>query len=385
MVSERWFPSVGGGEYHILHLVRGLTRQGVEIDLVSRDLEGTVRPEGWDGLRGFRVVRLPPRSPFEHPLGRALYPPLLVRAVRRLDPHDLIHVHCPLGSFPSAYLRQRLRLPLVRTLHGVYAGKWSAMFGRTPTALVFSALEALSLSLHYDAMITVDRQAMRLLPGGKGRIHWIPNGVNLEAFDRARPSRAERFTFLFVGRLVPQKGVEHLLKACRMLEQRGHEFRVMVVGRGPELSRLERRATVDGLQNVRFLGVLDEEQLVGLYLSAHAFVLPSLWEGLPLTLLEAWAARLPVVASHVGGIPEVAVDGENALLVPPGDPSSLAERMEAIIEDHELRRRLGESGRRLVEERFTWERVARETLRVYEECVSGKGRPRGSGSWKRAA
>lgn len=372
MVTERWFPSVGGGEYHIFHLVRGLLRHGIEVDLVSRDLIGSVTPEGSDGAEGFRVLRLPPRSLFENPVGRALYPPLLIREAPRLGPHDLIHVHCPLGSFPATYLSRRRRVPLVRTLHGVYAGRWKAMLGRTPRAAAYSALEALSLSLRYDAIITVDKQALSLLSGHGGRVLWIPNGVDVEAFNSCESKSSDTFTFLFVGRLVAQKGVDDLLRACSLLQRRGHKFQLLLVGRGPEEEGLRRLTGALGLRNVRFVGSVDEDQLTGLYLSSQALVLPSLWEGLPLTLLEAWAARLPVIATRVGGVPDVALDGRNALLVPPRDPHTLAEAMERVLRDVGLGRRLGVEGRRLVEERFTWNRTVRETRRVYEECMAGR-------------
>lgn len=138
---------------------------------------------------------------------------------------------------------------------------------------------------------------------------------------------------------------------------------------GPRRPVLETRARSLGLRGVAFLGSLDEDGLRRAYGAAHAFLLPSLWEGLPPTLLEAWAARLPVVATPVGGIPEVAVDGENALLAPPGDAAELAERMRALLEEPELGRRLGAAGRALVEARFTWDRTVEGTLAVYEACL----------------
>lgn len=371
MISERWFPSVGGGEFHILHLVRGLVSEGIEVDLVSRDLQGGVRPEGCDGMDGFRVVRLPPRSSFENPLGRSLYAPLLVNGIKELGPHDLIHVHCPLGSFPAAYLRRKLRIPLVRTLHGVYAGKWSAMLGYGPRALLFTALEALSLSLAYDAVIAVDKKSLESGLGvGHSVARWIPNGVDWSRFDAVEIGSPEVFTFLFVGRLVPQKGLVYLLEASSILEDSGEEFQLLLVGEGPDRGKLERRARAMELHNLHFLGLVNDERLTGLYASSHAFVLPSLWEGLPLTLLEAWAARLPVVTTGVGGVQQVAQDGRNALLVEAGSAQALAQRMRELMKDDSLRRRLASSGRRLVEERFSWDRVTEETIEVYRGCIS---------------
>lgn len=370
MVSERWFPSVGGGEYHLLHLTRGLADRRLEVDLVTRDLEGTVTPEGADGWDGLRVYRQGPRTEFENPLGRALYPWNLIRQCGRLEAPDLIHVHCPLGSFPAVFLSRRLGVPLVRTLHGVYRGRWSAMLGPGPRAAMFSALEALSLSLRYDAVISVDGEA----PSGledHPRVSWIPNGVDIRKFDATPATKGGSFTFLFVGRLVPQKGVVHLLEACQILEGAGLNFRLRLVGDGPERTSLESRARDLGLQETHFLGTVGEGRLLSLYKSADVFVLPSLWEGLPLTLLEAWASRLPVLATEVGGVRRAAKQDETARLVPPGDPQALAEGMRDLMADEGLRRRLGGKGRRMVEERFTWDRIVQETLGVYTECIGG--------------
>lgn len=371
MVSERWFPSVGGGEYHLLHLVRGLLERDVEILLVCRDLIGTVRPEGSEGEPRFQVIRVPPRSAFGDPVGRSVYPLFLVRAATRGGPFDLIHVHCPLGSFPSAYLRRRWRVPLVRTVHGVYQGRWEGLLGRGPRARLYASLEALSLSLRYDALVTVDQRALQEgLRGVTPEPRWIPNGVDVDRFEGVSQEGFPTPTFLFVGRLVAQKGVRHLLEACERLEASGEKFEVLLVGNGPERDALERWTTTRGLRSPRFLGTVGEEELTRLYAKADAFVLPSLWEGLPLTLLEAWAARRPVVATAVGGVPDVAQEGENALLVNPGDGRALAEAMGQLLRDESLRRRLGAAGHRLVGERFSWERVVSETLALYTDCLN---------------
>lgn len=156
--------------------------------------------------------------------------------------------------------------------------------------------------------------------------------------------------WLFVGRLRIRKGVEVLLHAIHHLQRRFPEQRLLVVGSGEHRQRLER--VVDGLtltSCVEFLGACEPERIPELMARARALVVPSVYEGMPLVILEAMAAGLPVVASRVSGIPEVVKDGESGWLVPPEDVEALAAVLREIQEDPQEARRRGLQGRGLVE------------------------------------
>jgi glycosyltransferase involved in cell wall biosynthesis len=214
--------------------------------------------------------------------------------------------------------------------------------------------------------------------GRPGQHTFIYNGIDPEAFagggvDRAAVRREmgvdpEAFLVVSVGRLVPVKGHAHLIDALPEVLRRRPDAAVLIVGDGPLRNDLEGRARSLGVgDRVRFSGHLgDVASVLG---AADLFALPSLNEGLGLALVEAMATGLAAVASRVGGVPEVVVDGETGLLTPPRDAGALAGAVLRLMEDAGERRRMGEAGRARVRQHFSIERTVRETERLYEELL----------------
>jgi glycosyltransferase involved in cell wall biosynthesis len=164
---------------------------------------------------------------------------------------------------------------------------------------------------------------------------------------------------LSVGRLQPKKGFPVLLEACALLRERGVEFRCVIVGEGLEWDRLQQMCQERCLtEAVMFAGALTQEELWPLYTAADAFALPCVVtpegdrDGLPNAILEALAMGRPVVTTPVSAIPEVIVDGVTGLLVPPGDAAALADALERLLADADLRQRLGQQGQARVREQF---------------------------------
>jgi glycosyltransferase involved in cell wall biosynthesis len=225
---------------------------------------------------------------------------------------------------------------------------------------------AVAESLHRDYGVPRDR--LRVVPNGAD-----PPDETAE-WDEARRWRerlgAGQLKPLWVSaaRLETQKGHDVLLASLAQVRAHGLEFTAALAGDGAERAALERRAVELGLgDRVRFLGRLDD---VGpLLLAADAVVLPSRWEGLPLALLEALARGRPVVASAVGGIPDVIEDGVHGRLVPPEDAAALAAALEDFARRSDAALRLGRAGQRRVRESYTWERVVESFESVYDEVL----------------
>jgi glycosyltransferase involved in cell wall biosynthesis len=213
---------------------------------------------------------------------------------------------------------------------------------------------------------------------GRARVRVVPNGADLPDDDEERPAaRAIRDRlgaglfkplWLCAGRLETQKGHTVLIDALAQVRVRGLEFVAVLAGEGSLREALERQVREAGLEGrVHFAGQVDP--LGPMYTAADAVLLPSLWEGLPLTLLEAMARGRPVVATRVGGIPEAVEDGVTGRLVPAGDAAALA----AVLEDFHRRAdaaaRLGYAGAERVRETFTWPRVVESFEAVYDEVL----------------
>jgi len=211
------------------------------------------------------------------------------------------------------------------------------------------------------------------VPAGKLRV--IPNAIDLQPFEAARGATGLReelgagddFIFICVARLDPAKAHAALIDAARLLVERGcRGFRLALVGDGPLRDELRARSAKGGLTPwVRFLGL--RADIPALLSQAQAFVLSSVYEGLPLSILEAMAARLPVIATRVGGTPEIVRPDQNGWLVPPGDAEALAEAMAAVMADPERARRFGGAGRQLVESEYAMERIADRTFALFRE------------------
>lgn len=212
----------------------------------------------------------------------------------------------------------------------------------------------------------------------RSRLRVVPNGADLPDED-AEMAPARRYRdrlgagflrplWVVAARLEEQKGHDVLLEALAEVRRRGLEFVVALAGEGSRRTALERQARDLGLASqVHFLGRLDE---VGPLLSAaDAVALPSRWEGLPLGLLEAMARARPVVASAVGGVPEVIEDGVNGRLVPPGDVGALADVLESFHRKSDAAFRLGRRGAERVRESYTWDRVVENFEGVYDEVL----------------
>jgi glycosyltransferase involved in cell wall biosynthesis len=212
----------------------------------------------------------------------------------------------------------------------------------------------------------------------RGRVRVVPNGADLpdEAAER-EPARRLRQSlgvglprplWVCAARLEEQKGHAVLLDALAEVARRGLDFAVALAGDGALRGSLEARTTALGLEGrVLFLGQVAE--IGPLLAAADGVLLPSLWEGLPLTLLEALARGRPVIASAVGGIPEVIEDGVSGRLLPPGDPAALADALEWLHRRPDAALRLGRSGAECVRERFTWRHVVDTFEAVYDEAL----------------
>lgn len=282
-----------------------------------------------------------------------------LKNLRGLRP-DIIHSHsADLGFFISVPARF-YKIPLVNTCHGI-------SFPYSQYSLLKRFMEKFFLrNAGFKRIIAIDKNSLRLLEGAGFDAMYIPNGVEVEKFDK-KIVTGEKIRFLFVGRLESQKGLNYLIEAVDLLKD---DFEVLIVGEGSQRKELEEIVNDLGIgEVVMFLGQKDGAELIDAYLSSDVFVLPSIWEGLPLSLLEAMAAGLPAIVTDVGGIPYLCIDNENALLINPKKPDELAEAMERLIDDGELRNRLGENSRALIKNKFSWKRTAADTLKVYQDVI----------------
>jgi glycosyltransferase involved in cell wall biosynthesis len=247
------------------------------------------------------------------------------------------------------------------TDHGLQGSNWAGLLPRL-----------------FDLFLTVSAYSARELRAPPERTRVVYGGADPRTY---YPDGAQaRSGVLFVGRLTPHKGVDRLLQALpggarlRLVGSTGHD------PRPPERDYPRLLQRLAHGREVEFLGTLPDAELPRLYRSAEVLALPSVErtyygrtvrvsELLGLVALEAMASATPVIASRVGGLAEVVVDGETGFLVPPDDPEALRGRLAQVLADRALARRLGDNARALVLERFTWQRVAERCLMGYAAAL----------------
>jgi glycosyltransferase involved in cell wall biosynthesis len=205
----------------------------------------------------------------------------------------------------------------------------------------------------------------------------IPNMVDLDIDLSALPLSSGRTgaaacTIALIGRLSPQKSIDTFLVACRQVLMRFPDVRCLIHGDGPERKRLEELCThLNIADRVRFAGAFSKVELSEVMATLDIFVLSSIYEGLPVSILEAMAYAKPVVSTQVGGVVEVVDDGVTGLLVPAQDPARLAEAICRLIGDPCLRHRMGEAGRKRYEAHFTPAVVLPQYVAMYHALASG--------------
>jgi glycosyltransferase involved in cell wall biosynthesis len=342
--------ATGGQERLLLDFARHVDNDRFALVIVSLTDRGALA----DALEahGARVLTL-------HASG-GVRPGLIVRLKRLFQSEqiDLVHTH---DDRPLIYAAPAARWAGCRVIHTQHHGKLPNVGGNQELLVRWAGRLA-------HAFITVSRDAARHyvdsgLPPGRVRTIW--NGIDLDAFPYKGPSRGG--PTVAVARLSPEKNIANLLRAAALVRDADPEFRLEIAGDGPCREDLVQLAQDLNLgMAVRFLGeVRDIPALLG---RSQMFVLPSKSEGISLTLLEAMACGLPVVATRVGGNPEVVIDGETGFLVPSDDSPALARAILTMRQDGAKAAQMGRSGRRRAEECFD----IRGMVAQYEQLYLGQ-------------
>ena len=384
--------NVGGPARHVTILHEGLPREGFRSVLVHG--EPAADEASFEALlaaRGLGSVRLPGLGRRITPFGDLVALWALLRLIFREQP-DILHTHTSkagtIGRLAAMLLNltrsRRRRCLLVHTFHGHVL---SGYFGPVGNAAV--RLTERSLARVSDAIITISpRQRdeivdrFHIAPGSK--VFVIPLGLDLDdLLAQIRPSRRLRESFGwtgdelvvgYVGRLVPIKDLTTLLAGFAAFARRQPRARLLLVGDGESRADLEAEVKALGLEPVlRFAGW--QHDLREVYGAMDIVALTSKNEGTPVALIEALAAGLPVVATSVGGVPDVVRHEQTGLLIASGEPTALAHALERLAGDPNLCHRLGTRGRADVAERFGGRRLVQDVTACYRRLLQARNGP----------
>jgi glycosyltransferase involved in cell wall biosynthesis len=351
-----------GCSIHVQEVTRSLIHQGAEIDLFACRLGGP-SPKDLEGV-SLHELPIPKCKPVERERLSIASNRDLLYTLESKGPFDLIYERYSLWSHAAMEYALKNRIPGILEVNAPLIEeqvKHRFLLDRSTAQNIASRV--------FDAattLVAVSQGVAEYLnnyPGANGKVHVIPNGVNPDSFPKnikpSLPAPDGTFTVGFVGTLKPWHDITTLIEAFIQMHQKHSNTRLLIVGDGPEKERLEEYvASSNAVSSVEFTGSVDPTEIPGLLASMDVAAAP--YKNLknfyfsPLKVLEYMAAGLPVVASNIGQLTELIQDSKNGILITPDDPVAMAEAIDRLRLNPDLRKLMGQEARNCVLSNYTW-------------------------------
>jgi len=374
MITPEFPPNSFGVGYYVYNLSIKLKDLGNDVSVITRGAFKKVKVDDFRGIRIYRV-RFFPLPPL-HVKIHGLFLNNFLKGERLK--FDIVNYHnaavpqlkinsSSVVTFHSCWKAQTKIYTRVTDFHSLYVrmlGNFLAkneanLLNKVDKVTAVSYKIANDLSFHYG----IDAS----------KIDIMRNGVDTNFFTppNSRVKR-EKFSILYVGRLVHLKGLIDLVKSAKYVCKECPNVSFTLIGNGALRPVLEKIVHKSGLKNnFLFLGFATRrKELVKHYQRNSIFVLPSYYEGMPTSILEAMSCKMPIVATNIPGINEIIVNGETGLLVPPRNPEKLANAIITLLNDNKLRKRMGNAGREKVEREFSWKEIAKKVIEIYTNILN---------------
>ena len=389
-VTPEYFPISGGTGAYVYYLSHSLQKLGHNVHVVARDKQDSERTV--NGIQVHYITGVGNALTRYWKFARSASNK--IKELNKQNRIDIIHANLPL--VPSFAIPDDSAKAIVCAVHSTWKGEALVTKRDNPKELnpnekamlrfnfVLRSYEK-KLMKRSDALIAVSKYTVNELTELYGinekKIHVIYNGVDVEKF-KPRPNRAElRREFgleedkkfvLFVGRLYHRKGLEILLHSIPAVLKQVSKVKFVISGKGfkqkeESLRNLAKELNIE--DHVTFLGYVPDEKLPHLYSASDIFVLPAIYENFPFAILEAQSTGLPVIATKVGGIPEFLVNNENGFVIDPGDSTQLTQRLLTLLQDPKLAKKMGDHGRRLIEEKLDWRIITGQVIDLYHKLL----------------
>lgn len=387
MLSWEYPPRIVGGiARHVEELSEALASQGHEIHVITAEHPGA---GAFEQRKGVFIHRVPTETALTMDFVEWILHlnfEMAKEAIRihRHTPFDLVHAHDWLVAQAGILMKQAHGLPLVGTIHATESGRNGGIY--SPMQKYINQQEWLLSYESYRVIVCSDymrRQVKAQFGLPDDKVDILYNGIDGSKFEFDFEARSFRRRFamdhekivLFVGRMVIEKGAQILVEAMPEVLARAPEAKFVVVGKGGFLSELKARAQATGVgSKALFTGYVDDDTLVRLYRVADVDVIPSLYEPFGIVALEGMAARVPVVVSDTGGLPEIVQHSRSGITTFAGDASSVAWGILEVIENPGYAQQMVNQAFRRVQDVFNWQVIAGQTQGVYEKVLGMAGR-----------
>ena len=383
MLTWEYPPRIVGGIARVVHdLSKRLIKDGHEVTVVTYK-DGDV--PAYENDKGVQVYRV--ENYMIHPNNfidwiMQLNFNLIAKAseiIQKEGKFDVIHAHDWLVANAAKALKNAFDIPIVSTIHATEAGRNSGIhddtqryINDTEWLLTYESTEVIVNSNYMKNHV----QGLFGLPFDK--INVIPNGINLTNFNgierdydfRRQYAMDNEKIILYVGRLVYEKGVQHLISAMPKILENYHDAKLIIAGKGGMLDELKGQAEAIGLSNkVYFTGYLNSKQVQKMYKCADVAVFPSTYEPFGIVALEAMLAGVPTVVSDIGGLNEIVDHGINGMKSYAGNCNSIADSVISLLYDKQLAANVSKKAKQKVKEEFNWNKIAQDTHYIYEQAI----------------
>ncbi len=348
---------LAGTEIATYHLAEHLAKRSHEIHVITSLDEGLSDFEKENGFYVHRIIW--PKIPI---IGILTFWVRIFLKIRTLKP-EIVHAQDLSMGIPAWLIKKILKIPYIVWGRGSDVYLPYRFIRITTKTILQNALAVLALT---------ENMRIKLKKKYDTEIHVIPNGIDLEDYFKVSLT-SKKVTngknILFVGSLYPVKGVYYLIKAMKKILEKVPDARLILVGDGKERKGLETLSTQLGISNhVTFIGKIPHEEVQTFFKEADVFVLPSLSEGFPNVILEAMACGLPIVATRVGGVPDILTDGTNGYLVEAKDTKDLINKVLLLLEDSTLRKKISDNNKYEVK-KYSWENIIFELEKIYKLSI----------------
>ena len=383
MLTWEYPPRIVGGIARVVHdLSKRLIKDGHEVTVVTyRDNADVPEYENDKGVNVYRVdnYMIHPNNFIDWIM--QLNFNMLSKATEIINKEggfDVIHAHDWLVTYAAKSLKNAYDIPIVATIHATEAGRNSGIHDETQRyindtewLLTYEATEVIVNSNY------MKNEIQRLFGLPFDKINVIPNGINLSNFTgierdydfRRQYAMDNEKIILYVGRLVYEKGVQHLIAAMPKILSNYHDAKLIIAGRGM-MDELRAEASNLGLNDkIYFTGYLNSKQVQKMYKCADVAVFPSTYEPFGIVALEAMLAGVPTVVSDVGGLDEIVTHGVDGMKSYAGNANSIADSVTALLYDHQLATNVSKKAKQKVKDQFNWEKIAQDTHFTYEKAI----------------
>ncbi|MCQ6273695.1 glycosyltransferase family 4 protein [Bacillus sp. V3B] len=376
---------VGGLSRHVYGLTKSLSKMGYEIHVITARQE---QLPVYERSEGVFVHRVNPLNENEKDFliwigGLNIALSEKAETLAHTYQFDCIHAHDWLVGAAASVLKNRLAIPLVTTIHATEFGRNNGIYTEMQSFIHEKERKLVEQS---DQIIVcsdyMKQEIQQLFNPPIEKVITIPNGIDSESeivvgqegVLNGIPIDPSRKMIFSIGRIVKEKGFDTLIETAAILKKKGSNIYFLIAGKGPMLDEYRRK--VDELQltdTVFFIGFVDDNQRNKLFEHCDITVFPSLYEPFGIVALESMKANKPTIVSNTGGLKGIVQHLKTGLLMIPGSTDSLIEQIMRLLNDPNLAKQVGENGKRIVESLFSWNRVAEETKRVFEEVkINGK-------------